>query len=78
MTAAMHIRDNVESITPVLDDSDKGDAILRQTPADLIGTPLLLRQFFFDQLPKSGVILRGLSEASWRLCEAFSCACLKR
>ena len=30
--------------------TDKGDAILRQTPADLIGTPLLLRQFFFDQL----------------------------
>ena len=23
--------------------TDKGDAILRQTPADLIGTPLLLR-----------------------------------
>ncbi len=30
--------------------TDKGDTILRQTPADLIGTPLLLRQFFFDQL----------------------------
>ena len=30
--------------------TDKGDAILGQTPADLIGTPLLLRQFFFDQL----------------------------
>src|SRR4249920_1980826 len=30
--------------------TDQGDAILRQTPADLIGTPLLLRQFFFDQL----------------------------
>ena len=30
--------------------TDKGDAILRQTPADLIGTSLLLRQFFFDQL----------------------------
>ena len=30
--------------------TDKGDAILRQTPADLIGTPLLLRQSFFDQL----------------------------
>src|SRR5271157_2337465 len=30
--------------------TDDGDAILRQTPADLIGTPLLLRQFFFDQL----------------------------
>ena len=30
--------------------TDKGDAILRQTAADLIGAPLLLRQFFFDQL----------------------------
>ena len=30
--------------------TDKGDAILRQTPADLIRTSLLLRQFFFDQL----------------------------
>src|SRR5271163_1320141 len=30
--------------------TDKGDAILRQTAADLIGTPLLSRQFFFDQL----------------------------
>ena len=58
--------------------TDKGDAILRQTPADLIGTPLLLRQFFFDQLHQIWLILRGLSEASWRLCEAFSCACLKR
>ena len=36
--------------------TDKGDAILRQTPADPIGTPLLLRQFFFDQSTKSGVI----------------------
>ena len=34
--------------------TDKGDAILRQTPADLIGTPLLLRQFFFDQLHDNG------------------------
>ena len=58
--------------------TDKGDAILRQTPADLIGIPLLLRQFFSISSTKSGVILRGLSEASWRLCEAFSCACLKR
>src|SRR5580693_2311232 len=30
--------------------TDKGDAILRQTAADLIGTPLLLRQFLLDQL----------------------------
>jgi hypothetical protein len=30
--------------------TDKGDAILRQTAADLIGTPLLSRQFFLDQL----------------------------
>src|ERR1700681_2325037 len=30
--------------------TDKGYAILRQTAADLIGTPLLLRQFFLDQL----------------------------
>ena len=30
--------------------TDKGDTILRQTPADLIGTPLPSRQFFFDQL----------------------------
>jgi phasin family protein len=27
---------------------------------------------------RSGVILRGLSEASLRLCEALSCACLER
>ena len=58
--------------------TDKGDAILRQTAADLIGTPLLLRQFLLNQLTRSGVILRGLSEAALRLCEAFSCACLKR
>src|SRR6202158_6018229 len=30
--------------------TDKGDPILRQTAADLIGTPLLLRQFLLDQL----------------------------
>src|ERR1700730_13197336 len=30
--------------------TDKGDAIFRWTTADLIGAPLLLRQFFFDQL----------------------------
>src|SRR5271154_5386978 len=30
--------------------TDKADAILRQTAADLIGTPLLSRQFFLDQL----------------------------
>src|SRR5580658_8352204 len=30
--------------------TDKGDAILHQTAADLIGTPLLLRQFLLDQL----------------------------
>src|ERR1700686_4007232 len=30
--------------------TDKGDAILRQTAADLIGIPLLLRQFLLDQL----------------------------
>src|SRR5580704_4992170 len=30
--------------------TDRGDAILRQTAADLIGTPLLLRQFLLDQL----------------------------
>src|SRR5271169_2953027 len=30
--------------------TDEGDAILRQTAADLIGTPLLSRQFFLDQL----------------------------
>src|SRR5271167_5175713 len=30
--------------------ADKGDAILRQTSADLIRTPLLLRQFFLNQL----------------------------
>src|ERR1700693_5971334 len=30
--------------------TDRGDAILRQTAADLIGTPLLSRQFFLDQL----------------------------
>src|SRR6202051_1225364 len=30
--------------------TDKGDAIIRQTAADLIGAPLLLRQFFLDQL----------------------------
>jgi len=30
--------------------TDDSDAVLRQTAADLIGTPLFLRQFFFDQL----------------------------
>src|SRR5580693_4607577 len=30
--------------------TDKGNAILRQTAADLIGTPLLLRQFLLNQL----------------------------
>src|SRR6266705_1415730 len=30
--------------------TDRGDAILRQTAADLIGTPLLLRQLLLDQL----------------------------
>src|SRR5271169_4789828 len=30
--------------------TDKGDPLLRQTAADLIGTPLLSRQFLLDQL----------------------------
>ena len=30
--------------------TDKGDAFLRQTAADLIRTPLLLRQFLLNQL----------------------------
>ena len=52
--------------------TDKGDTILRQTPADPDpATPLLLRQFSSISSTKSGVILRGLSEASSRLCEAF-------
>jgi len=44
--------------------SDKGDAILRQTAADLIGTPLLLASVSPHQLHQVRRHLRGCPEAS--------------
>ena len=44
--------------------TDEDKAVLRQTAADLIGAPLLLRQFLFDQLHHNrrhlARLLRGL------------------
>ena len=58
--------------------TDKGDAILRQMPADLIGTSLLLRQFFFDQLHQIWRYFARLVRGLLAFCEAFLRACLKR
>ena len=57
--------------------TDKGDAILRQTPADLIGTPLLLHHFFFRSAPPNlasfcAACPRPL-RASARPCRALAC-----